>query len=58
MTEEINNVNDALNEYFRLKSKFEIDFGLTKKKIINNKNPKQNLKTASKILSTAFQLII
>jgi len=34
--EDIINVKDALNEYFRLKKKFENDSKLNKKKIINN----------------------
>ena len=29
-------VNDALNEYFKLKSKFESDFDVNKRRIINN----------------------
>lgn len=36
MTEEIPDVNDALNEYFRLKSKFENEINSYKRKIINN----------------------
>lgn len=36
MSEEIANINDVLNEYFRLKEKFEHQNMLNKKKIINN----------------------
>ena len=36
MLEEIPSVKDALNEYFRLKSKFENENNVNKKKIINN----------------------
>lgn len=34
--EEIPNVDDALNEYFRLKEKFENEINVNKRKIINN----------------------
>jgi hypothetical protein len=36
MSEEMPDVNDALNEYFRLKSKFENETNSHKRKIINN----------------------
>jgi len=35
-TQEIPSPKDALNEYFKLKNKFEIDVNVYKKKIINN----------------------
>jgi hypothetical protein len=35
-TEEIQSVKDALNEYFRLKEKFENEMNVNKRKIINN----------------------
>jgi hypothetical protein len=35
-TEEIPSVKDALNEYFRLKDKFENEMNINKRKIINN----------------------
>jgi hypothetical protein len=35
-SEEIPNIKDALNEYFRLKSKFENENNVNKRKIINN----------------------
>jgi hypothetical protein len=35
-TEEIASVKDALNEYFRLKEKFENELNINKRKIINN----------------------
>jgi hypothetical protein len=35
-TEEIPSVKDALNEYFRLKEKFENELNINKRKIINN----------------------
>jgi hypothetical protein len=36
VNEEIPSVDDALNEYFRLKEKFEADMNINKRKIINN----------------------
>jgi len=35
-TEEITSVKDALNEYFRLKEKFENEMNVSKRKIMNN----------------------
>ncbi len=35
-TEEILSVKDALNEYFRLKEKFENEMNVNKRKIMNN----------------------
>ena len=47
--EEINNVKDSLNEYFKLKEKFEEQLHINKQKIINNADLSKKEKRKRKV---------